>query len=302
VNVCAIWESRYRDALSLSENESIIPINFQCRIPFVIYYSSNVEFAQDRLLFQIDADFRPPFEDSSKCRSWYKIQFTIRADDPRNLAVILSHPSAKDHILRASVCFVIPLCARFTATAKLEDCSILRRIMGFGKKFQRECEQSQGLGPTKQGRNSAVVRFSLFYALGWTVPALGRRLVATDSSRIERFLLEVFVNERAMFAGLSLCHFVSIIIPRQLAPLFAGTEICHFEVNSGWLLMMPKLEFMNESKHTSERSHRSRLADKQTDIFYLCGPILCQVSIGQVAFYWRELARYILDGIVGFSR
>jgi hypothetical protein len=61
-------ESRYRDALALSENEINILMNFPCPIAFAIWFSPSARLAADRISTQIDAHFGRLFDHCTKCR------------------------------------------------------------------------------------------------------------------------------------------------------------------------------------------------------------------------------------------
>jgi hypothetical protein len=52
-------------------------------------------------------------------------------------------------------------------------------------------------------------------------------------------------------------------------------------------MMMQMAVVMNMPKRSSERFSGLRLTNKQTDVFYLCRPILFRLPIGQMEFCWR---------------
>jgi hypothetical protein len=80
-----------------------------------------------------------------------------RRDVPLNLAVVLSHPSATNHILSMPVGSVFPLRSQFAAMAKSEDDRILRDDIG----------KLHGVDPTKQDSDSMSVYSPFSCALGW---------------------------------------------------------------------------------------------------------------------------------------
>jgi hypothetical protein len=147
------------------------------------------------------------------------------------------------------------------------------------------------------------IRSLLFCVLTLTKPALRRRLVAADSSRIACYMLPVLCNESAGFTGLPRRCFVLMTVAVQLTSRFTRNKICRFEANGDQdMMMMTMVVLMDESKRNSEKSHGLRLANKQADIFCLCGPIFCCLSIDQVDFCWTELERLIRCRIIGFVR
>jgi hypothetical protein len=298
-----ISESGDRDALAFTGNEAIISINFQSLIPLAIHYSSSATFTADRQSGQIDGHFGLPFDYCTECRSWCKMRFAISVDDPGNPAVILFHQSPKNRVLSVAVGSVIPLRAQFAPASKLQGGQSFTEVIELGKLCQLECGESLGLGPAKQGRDAAPVHSSPSCILAWMAPALRRQLVATGSSRIARFLLEVFGGDSAGFAGLSCCHFVSMIVPAQRASLFTRTKVCGFAANGDQpFMMMTRIAFVDEPRRHSEKSSGFLFAGKRAEVFYLCGPACCRLSVGHVEFCWREWERLIPREIVGFAR
>jgi hypothetical protein len=289
-------------SLSLTENDIVGPMKFQCRIAFAICDSSSTRFATDRLSVQIDAHFRLPFEYCNEWRTWRRIPIIIALDGPGNLAVILSHRSPKNHILRIPPGFVAPFRARSTARAKSHEYQILKEAIALGNMFQSAQGKLVGLDPANQHKDSLTDYSLLSCVFPWIGAALRRRLLAANSLRIARLLLEALGGESAEFASLPQCRFVSMTIAVQLAPLFTRTELYHFEVNCDRLLMLiVMVGFMGDSNRNSETSPGFPLMNKQASGFYLCGPILCHLQDGQVGLCWRELARLIRRQMVGFA-
>jgi hypothetical protein len=185
-----------------------------------------------------------------------------------------------DHVLNSSADSVIRLHGQFTARVILQGNQIFNEAIEFGKIFQQKCGKSLRLDPTKQDMNALSIRLSLFCVLALTEPALRRRLVAADSSRIACHLLEILGNESVGFTGHPPRCFVSMTVAVQLISSFARTQICRFEADDDQDEMrMTMVVLRDEPNRNSEKSHGFRLANKQADIFCLRGPICCCLSV-----------------------